>query len=41
MTERVVAVGNNLENGVIKFSSLTGFKNSYCCVMCPNMLIFS
>jgi len=27
-TERVVAVSNNLENGVIKFSSLTCFKNS-------------
>ena len=27
-TERVVSVWNNLENGVIKFSSLTCFKNS-------------
>jgi len=27
-TERVVAVWNNLENGVIKFSSVTCFKNS-------------
>ena len=28
LRERVVAVWNNLENGVIKFSSLTCFKNS-------------
>ena len=28
VTERVVSVWNNLENGVIKFSSLTCFKNS-------------
>jgi len=27
-TERVVAVWNNLENGLIKFNSLTCFKNS-------------
>jgi len=39
-----VAVWNNLENGVIKFSSLECFKNTLlidCCAICPNMLFLN
>jgi len=37
-TERVVAVWNNLDNSVIKFSSVS--RILYCCVICPNTLVF-